>query len=676
MRLERAAAMGTLVGIVWASPASAQTVDHVVKPGDTCAAIAARYYGDSRLVDPIHEANPGLGPAPHALAPGKVLKIPPKPAPKAAAPDAKLAYVRNRVEVQTAETRPGKPEDPLFRGNRVATKEASSAGITFRDESQVRVEEQTLVIILGDVRSAASSSKLTGADATLVTGSLRARLSELSGRPPRVVDTPAARVEIGGGEAKVSVDDKKTTRLAVHAGLSSIAAQKQSVVVTSGFGSRADEGKPPTPARPLPPAPLWDGAPTFVLLPSALSDDVHLRYKPGVAFDGVAEWRVQVSRDAAMTDLVVDAKAPKDVTTIALRAIGPGRFFVRVSAIDADAFEGPFSAVHPTTLARVTTEPAGRRAVRVRVEPEDVPCSIDGALAAPLPPSLVVPSAAPRRITCGEGGPATSGAVALPAGRWSPALRALSTTSAGPRGAEIRVALVDGDGAPIDERPVIEGIGGRVDDVRRVDPGVFAVTLNAPPGTRSVGLRARVATGESAEVASVQLPPQVAAAAEEPRARSRAVGIGVGYAFAGGSFVVGGPRLALDGGVSLGRGAERLVLGGLATLERASADDFGGHATSAWTAGIGPSAAIVIERGRVAPYLATGVELAYQSRKTDGVTRTGLVGVVPATLGCEVRLGPGALFGELGYRASFDVAGDDPLSQRGGFGALGSRLRF
>ena len=35
--------------------------------------------------------------------------------------------------------------------------------------------------------------------------------------------------------------------------------------------------------------------------------------------------------------------------------------------------------------------------------------------------------------------------------------------------------------------------------------------------------RPRVATGESAEVASVQLPPQVAAAAEEPRARSRAI---------------------------------------------------------------------------------------------------------------------------------------------------------
>lgn len=675
MKIARAGAMAVLAGMVWASPAAAQTVDHVVKPGDTCAAIAARYYGDSRLVDPIHEANPGLGPPPHALAPGKVLKIPPKPAPKVAAPDAKLAYVKNRVEVQTAETRPGKAEDPLFRGNRVATKEASSAGITFRDESQVRVEEQTLVIILGDVRSAASSSKLTSADATLVTGSLRARLSELSGRPARVVETPSARVEVGGGEAKVSVDDKKTTRLAVHAGLSSIAAQKKSVVVTSGFGSRADEGKPPTPPRPLPPAPAWDGAPSFVLLPGAPGEDVHLRYRAGAPFEGLAEWRVQVSRDAAMTDVVVDAKAPKDVTTIALRAIGPGRFFVRVSAIDADAFEGPFSEVLPTTIARVTTEPVGRRAVRVRVEPSDVPCSVDGALAARLPEPLVLPSDGARRITCGEGGPATSGAVALPAGRWSPALRMVSTTPAGPRATEVRVALVDGDGAPIDERPVLEATGGRVEDVRRVEAGVFAVRIGAPPGTRSVGLRARVATGESAELPAVAMPAE--AATEDPgRPRSRAVGLGVGYAFAGGSFAVSGPRLALDGSVALGRGSERLALGGVATLERASADDFGGHATSAWTAGIGPSAAIVVDRGRLAPYLSTAVELAYQSRKTDGVTRAGLIGIVPAALGCELRLGPGALFGEVGYRASFDLGGDDPLSQRGAFGALGSRLRF
>jgi hypothetical protein len=159
--MKRAAWLFGVAALVASPIASAQTIDYVVKPGDTCAAIAQRHYGDSRLVDPLHEANPGLGPPPHALAPGRVLKIPPAPAPKAAGPDAKLAFVRNRVEVQAGETKPGKPDDPLFRGNRVATREASAAGIAFRNlhTQQSSLEDIFVDLVRGDRANAGMDAR-------------------------------------------------------------------------------------------------------------------------------------------------------------------------------------------------------------------------------------------------------------------------------------------------------------------------------------------------------------------------------------------------------------------------------------------------------------------------------------------------------------------------------------
>lgn len=668
--MKRAAWLFGVAALVASPIASAQTIDYVVKPGDTCAAIAQRHYGDSRLVDPLHEANPGLGPPPHALAPGRVLKIPPKPAPKAAGPDAKLAFVRNRVEVQAGETKPGKPDDPLFRGNRVATREASAAGIAFRDESQVRIEEQTLVIILGDVRGAAS--RLTASDATLVTGSLRARMSELAGRPPRVVDTPSARVEVTAGEAKVSVDDKKTTRLAVHAGQSNVAAQKKTVPVAAGFGSKVDDGKPPAPPKPLPPAPVWDGAPPVVVTRADATEEITLRYRAGAPFDALSEWHVQVARDRDFTDVLVDAKAPRAVDTVALRSLGPGRFFVRVSALDTDAFEGPFSAPASTTVVRVATAAEGRRATRVTVEPSGATCSIDGAPPQPVTAPLVLASDSARTLRCGDADGAPGAPVSIPVGIWSPVVRAAGVEADG----AVTLRVTDGDGAPIDAPPVVLALdpGVAVGAVARREQGVYAVALRRPRGLAAVRLRARVATGETTDVVVpiADAPPPAPAAALP----GRSVGLGVGWGFASGGFAIGGPRLALDGSLRLGSGSEAAVVGVRATLERSSSESFQGRATTAWTYGGGPFAGLQIVRGRFAPYVAGGLEVDGQSLSRAGRDTSSVLLVAPVWTGLEVRLGPGALFAEIGYRASVPIAGDEPLSQRGATGSLGSRFLF
>lgn len=369
--------VGALLALLLTEPKARgdEPARHVVKTGDTCAAIAQLYYGDARLVDLLHAANPALFATmpPHVLREGSVLVIPPRPTSSGAeSPDAKLATVRNHVEVAAPEVKQGKPNDPLYRGNRVSTQEQSAADVTFRDESLVRLGERTLVIIFGDVNRAARAP--TETQATLVTGDLRAWMSGAHQGSVSNVQTKAANVRILAGEAKVSDDDAHTTRLAVHSGSSTIEAQTRRVEVARGFGSKAELGRPPTAPRPLPAAPTWTTFPASVLhddgTPYAIVGEYDSTHPPRPP---ISTWHVQIARDVNYRDVLVDTKPPASVRRVELRTPGPGHYYVRVSAIDDDHFEGSFgrSAAVLVVRGNISTG-AGRR--RFELEPPDAAC--------------------------------------------------------------------------------------------------------------------------------------------------------------------------------------------------------------------------------------------------------------------------------------------------------------
>lgn len=365
-----------VAGVGLVAPARAEeTTRHTVKRGDTCASIAQQYYGDPRLVEVLHKANPSFGslPPPHNLKEGLVVIVPPKPGSESA-PDARLTTVRNRVEVLAPETRPGKPKDPLFRGNRVSTESSSSADVTFRDESQVKLGERTLVVILGDVKSAAKKED-TAIGTQLVTGNLRAFMSPKS-KGELAVSTGSAQVSVTGGEAQVGHDDKKVSRLAVYQGGSTISAMGVKRDVVPGFGSKAEAGKAPTVPKPLPPAPAWTKLPLRVLVDkgNGAPPIVGEYDEPASPVTPAHEWHVQVGRDERFRDLLVDTKVSLATKRFEGKAPGPGHYWVRVSAIDDDHFEGPFGpaarvlVVHP----KVATEDATHR--RVELDPPDAAC--------------------------------------------------------------------------------------------------------------------------------------------------------------------------------------------------------------------------------------------------------------------------------------------------------------
>lgn len=360
-----------------ASVAHAEDIKHVVRKGDTCASIAQQYYGDPRLVDVLHNANPALAatPPPHDLKEGSILLVPPKPG-SDNGPDARLTAVRNKVDVLAPDTRPGKPKDPLYRGNRVSTEASSAADVTFRDESQVKLGERTLVVILGDVKSAAKKEE-TAVSTSLLTGNLRAFMAPKAA--PMEVQTPSSKVNIAAApntEVQISTDEKKAARLAVYQGTSTFAASGVKRDVNQGFGSKAELGKAPTVPRPLPPAPKWSRLPLRVLVDKGsgappISGEYELPPNPVTP---ATEWHVQVSRDGVFHDVIVDTKVPVETKRFEGKAPGPGHYWLRISAIDHDKFEGPFSdvarvlVVHPT----VTAEDAGHR--RVVLDPPSAAC--------------------------------------------------------------------------------------------------------------------------------------------------------------------------------------------------------------------------------------------------------------------------------------------------------------
>ena len=372
----------TLVALVAGGAQADEPVRHVVKSGDSCSSIAQRYYGDTRFVDLLHAANPELArkPPPHVLREGMVLVIPPRPAPRTG-PDAQLTAVQNQVEVLTPETKPGKANDPLFRGNRVSTQAASAADVTFRDETQVKLGERTLVIILGDARSAAAKVGAPPETATtLVTGNLRAFMAgapaspspSLAPRGPAAVATDAAAVKVYDGEAQISADAVKTTRLAVYRGSSAIDARGTRREVPRGFGSKAELGQAPTVPRPLPPAPVWTTPPALVLLDGGSASIVGEYDVPSPS--SVASWHVQIARDGIFRDVAVDTTAPAGVRRLEAQPPGAGRYYIRVSAVDDDHFEGPYGVIARVLVVKAvqTALPNSRR--RVEIEPPDAFC--------------------------------------------------------------------------------------------------------------------------------------------------------------------------------------------------------------------------------------------------------------------------------------------------------------
>lgn len=733
MRLSRAAAVAACLAssAAWAQPRRnprpaprpappVELVDVTVRAGETCAAIARRAFRNAARVDVIHQYNPTVCPTQRRLVAGMVLRLPRRLPPlRGPQPVAFLTAVNNAVEVQTlptAQPRRGQTNDSLFRGTRVSTEAGSSAELSFTDDTQLRLYESTLVVILGD-SSTRVRRTATARDTTLVNGSLRAFLGSLAhgsaatptptptpvtapaparapARPPRrppaprptqvAINTAGGRAILRDGESQLTVEEggRHATTLTVYRGSGQLRYGAQTVTVPEGFGARAAEGERIAPVHRLPLAPRWLERPARVLLAEG-DRAVEGRYAAGEpttppGAPDPAEWRVQIARDEAFTAVVADARVPATVDRLAVPAVPAGTYFVRVSAFDAEHYEGPFGETATVSVVVPGLTDTGQPYRQSLSLPTDVRCALDGA-ALDAPPTLVDRLRAHTLRCAAEGDADHAAEMSLPALSRSPfrVIATLDAPDAAARRGQVRVRVVDRLDVPYAEGSLAaEARGGPVTAAAPQaggSPGDWLVPVRWEPGAQTFRLRLAPEGGEAVDSAELALPaPPVAVAPAEgfgQRISLRAEGLyanmlsayqrnddATSGAYMGNAKAIthglaGSLRLGFDlrrpaageHGVVLGLE----VLGEGVLFPRSSGEP--GMASM-----VGGGLRLTAYNGAVQPWAAAGAGVVF----TGGLTRFG----VDVGLGVDFRLSPAVSLGPVVRYVHVLELNDDPAT--------------
>lgn len=490
--------------------------------GDSCLSIAKRVLGSASLLNELHRLNPSLGATPHRLVPGQKLRI---PARKATSPDANLTAARGDVAVR----RPAESSwdaatrgMDLFRAWRVGARERASAEITFRDSSQLRLRENTVVIIYGPSQPRQPATALR---AEIEGGSLEARLTAASGPAPSVM-TPSAIATLGRGTSLVSVDGAGTSLVANHAGepvavraVTRRVPRGTPVRVQSGMGSRVEKGKLPEPPRPLPAPPAFP-QPVMVLPTFAAAAEVPIQWQ---AVPNAIRYRAMVLDDAGQEQNAVSI--PPGQTSFALAQVPPGTVRVLLSAIDAAGFEGPPAALEVKVVQVAIRAPGASQPAPASDKlllgatltgTGEVPCTLtpvgaDGAALAPG--DAVARRVGPHLARCGAPG----AAVAVPVEVLGLRAEVLGGPAAVPRQGTAQLALrLEGGGPGIS---ATAGPGLVIESQAWIgDSLALVLRATAEAGARS---SLTLVSGElalsSVEVAIAAVEPQPLAAREARR---------------------------------------------------------------------------------------------------------------------------------------------------------------
>jgi hypothetical protein len=313
---------------------------------------------------------------------------------QSAAPAALLKQVRNVVRVGNAD---GHREDSLARGDKVATQKDALADLQFKDGTNLRLNDESTAILFDP--NWIGAARRASAQATLVRGSLRASREALEGGTLRVF-TDAGNASMTQGEAQVSIDANRKTRLAVYRGSARLGTATTSVVVPEGFGSELRIGRAPTPLVRLPAAPIWQKSiPSVVLSTSEAS----AMFASGLGTTKEpARWHLQVASDPKFENILSDTHPSTDQRELAATPRKAGTYYARVSAVDDDEFEGPFSKTESWTIATMDVQVLPLHRTMVSVVPSSLYCALDDSAPKEMQTPLLVDRVHRHSVRCGS----------------------------------------------------------------------------------------------------------------------------------------------------------------------------------------------------------------------------------------------------------------------------------
>jgi len=311
---------------------------YVVQPGDSAWSIAAEFYGSGEQYPIIYRYNAFAAKPPFLLKPGQVLRLPIL----GTGPEAQLDWLRRDVKAKpprALDWLEAHEQMNLWRLYRVATGDESAARIVFEDLSDLKLRENSLLVIYGAAASAARTARSDKREVRLEEGTIQgglASLDEAVNPRPLVVKTPSGQVDLLGKLAQVQAE-LTASIVSVFDGKAVVRAQGASVDVPGGQGTVVKKGKPPEPARPLPAAPAWrEPGPALVAVLAGQKGTWEAAWQP---IERAATYRVELASDDTFAHLLFDVEIGAGVTRLRLADLAPGRYAVRISTRDQDKLE-------------------------------------------------------------------------------------------------------------------------------------------------------------------------------------------------------------------------------------------------------------------------------------------------------------------------------------------------
>jgi len=502
-----------LLGVLSNDASAADLVDYKVAAGDTCESIATKTLGDAKRCEEIRAANPDIKSATEKLKVGATIKVPKPP------PDATVSAASGSLN---ADGKGASKGDAIAAGSEVSTGDTAHGEVTYKDGVRVQLLPASTLWVLGAAPPKGAKKPTVLAESTLAKGAIRAHVE--AGKKPLVIATATAKVSVVSGDAKVHVDEG-VTRVSVHKGTTTVDVGGKKIEVAEGFGLKIEKGKAPGKPTKLPDAPKWTTLPPKLALTAG--DDA----KVAATIGGTASvWQLEVARDEAFNDVMLDLHPKADGPTLALEQKVPiGKYFGRVSALDADMLESAPAPIVSTTIAKARVVPSvpGKRAT-IEVA-AGLYCGLDGApLSETKADAIELAAARAHVLECAASAEGT-GKVALnidakDAGALTITADAAAAKFDNGKGSRtIAIKVVDPAGTPVDGAEIsVTASAGTIDAPKSGgDSGVYLATLrwSAPAKSSKLHVVVKGATALDADVALPDAP--VAAKVEEPAAPVR-----------------------------------------------------------------------------------------------------------------------------------------------------------
>jgi len=332
-----------LVTAIVALPTQAADWLYLTVPGDTLSGIGQTYLRNLKDWPKVQAAN-GVA-IPKHLPANTRIKIPVELLKVTPAPVSVIAVNGNaRYKRVDGPYQPLKTGESLTGGETVLTGPGASVSYRFADNTRL-TQQASSKLNFGRLQSYGKTG-MVSTEISLDSGRLEASAAkQLAPAGGFQVRTPVAVAGLRGTGFRLNVEeDGKIVRNEVTEGAVAVSAQGQEVHVGAGYGTYAEQGKPPAAPVSLLPKPDLSGLPANVMrLPLEMNWPA-----TGVFATHARAWRAQLSADADFQTVLRDGvfaqpSAQWDAD------LPDGAYFLRVRGIDHLGLEG-FDAQHVFTL--------------------------------------------------------------------------------------------------------------------------------------------------------------------------------------------------------------------------------------------------------------------------------------------------------------------------------------